>query len=250
MPARDTNPRRLYKDKEARLNVRQWRPREFLQYSPEPPVQASQDAMKRQEEILNQARQRAEEITQHARQLADEIIQQAQQQFVETAQEARRQGFEEGHRQAEEEAAGLLQMTRTVLEEARRLCQDVLAQSEPSVINLVKTMAAAIFSEGVALEPQVLEGAFQRAVVQAKTLGRLRIHLNPADYDGLSPIWKKQQEAIIGNAVDLIVDDKILPGGCLIEGDYGTVDARVETQLAKVVETVSSVADEREKQNP
>ena len=37
--------------------------------------------------------------------------------------------------------------------------------------------------------------------------------------------------------------EKITPGGCVIKGNMGMVDARVETQLTAVLDTMTEVSE-------
>ena len=41
----------------------------------------------------------------------------------------------------------------------------------------------------------------------------------------------------LGEQVKIIPTGNVLPGGCLIKGNIGTVDARVETQLNTILKT-------------
>jgi flagellar biosynthesis/type III secretory pathway protein FliH len=44
---------------------------------------------------------------------------------------------------------------------------------------------------------------------------------------------------ITGNKVRIIPSEKIQPGGCFVKGGMGMVDARVETQLAAILNTIA-----------
>jgi flagellar biosynthesis/type III secretory pathway protein FliH len=46
---------------------------------------------------------------------------------------------------------------------------------------------------------------------------------------------------ITGNKVRVVPSEKILPGGCFVKGGTGAVDARVETQLASVLNTIDEM---------
>ena len=42
---------------------------------------------------------------------------------------------------------------------------------------------------------------------------------------------------ILGEQVKIVPSGNVLPGGCLVKGNIGTVDARVETQLNAILKT-------------
>jgi flagellar assembly protein FliH len=132
---------------------------------------------------------------------------------------------------------------RSIVEEARNWHQEVLTYSERAVIDLVEDIAKTIFCDGVTLEPDLLGKVFRRALSEAKTLGDLRIHVNPEDEAAMHPHWAKEQASMIGQRIEMIPDRSIKRGGCMIEGKYGSVDARVETQYKAAMGAISDVAE-------
>jgi flagellar biosynthesis/type III secretory pathway protein FliH len=66
----------------------------------------------------------------------------------------------------------------------------------------------------------------------------LRIYVHPEDALALPPHWAHQQATFSGQKIELIPSDIIKRGGCFIEGQYGSVDARIETQLQMTKDTL------------
>jgi flagellar biosynthesis/type III secretory pathway protein FliH len=77
----------------------------------------------------------------------------------------------------------------------------------------------------------------------AQGLGDLNIFLNPRDAKLLDSSWSEYQLLVSGNKVRIIPSEKITPGGCMVKGNMGTVDARVETQLAAVLNTFEEIRE-------
>jgi flagellar biosynthesis/type III secretory pathway protein FliH len=48
---------------------------------------------------------------------------------------------------------------------------------------------------------------------------------------------------MLGNKVEIASNDSIKQGGCYIQGEWGTADALVETQLAAILDQFSEVED-------
>ncbi len=184
----------------------------------------------------------AQKIIDLANEQASAIIQKAGEQAVQITYQAYKDGFAQGKERAEEEAKQLLQMAQRVLEEAYLWRQEVLAKSEHAVIDLVKDIAVKMFGEGVALDPVILKRVFERSLSVAKTLGNLRIHVHPEDLSMLEPIWLENQKALIGQQMEFVPDESILRGGCFIEGQFGNVDARIETQMKVILDKLTEVS--------
>jgi flagellar assembly protein FliH len=188
--------------------------------------------------LLTNSVAQAQQILSAAREQAAEIVRHAREQAAETTRQARI----EGRSAAEAEAGELLLSAHGVYDEVRAWRKAMLAQSEHEVLNLVAAVARAIFGEGLALDPERLRAAFARALAEARPLGDLRVHVHPDDAALLSPHWPELQGAQAGQRVELVPDAGVRRGGCLVEGDYGLVDARVETQVDLALEALAGEA--------
>jgi flagellar assembly protein FliH len=178
----------------------------------------------------------SQKLLEEARVQARQIVQQAQAQSDEVTLQARAAG----QRQAETEAETLLANAQGVLDEVRAWRAATFAHAEADVLGLVTAVARLILGDGVALETPALQAAFARALAESKPLGNLRVHLHPEDAERLGPQWPRQAPS--GQALELVADPAIRRGGCLIEGEHGTVDARIETQLQVALESLNAVA--------
>jgi flagellar assembly protein FliH len=117
--------------------------------------------------------------------------------------------------------------------------ESMLTQSEAAVLNLVTDIARTMFGNGLVLEPDVLRDTFTRALSEAKQLGDLLVHLHPADVTILDRAWVENQTASRAARIELVPDPAIRRGGCLVEGQFGQVDARVETKWGIVEQTLN-----------
>lgn len=187
-------------------------------------------------QILSQARQQAEELLVQAQLTADETLREAQEEAQQTLQAAMGEGYRQGWAKAEEEAASALRAAAEVVRQFNQWREGMFAQSETILLEMVRQTARTMFGDGVHLEPQALEANLNRVLENAKSLGDLKVYLHPGDAEKLDPAWREYQQLITGNRVQVIPSDGIKPGGCFVQGQMGTVDARVETQLRAVME--------------
>jgi flagellar assembly protein FliH len=133
---------------------------------------------------------------------------------------------------------------RGVLDEVQHWRSKMLADAEGPVLKLFETLAHLIFSEDLNLGDPILQEAFARALAEARPLGDLRIHVNPEDASLLGPHWPEQQASQSGQKLELVPNPDIRRGGCLVEGEHGSVDARVDTQLQVALEALQSLSKE------
>jgi flagellar biosynthesis/type III secretory pathway protein FliH len=193
------------------------------------------------QETLDQARRQAEtdaaRLIEAAQRQAGAILQQAHA----SAAEVTRLAQQAGEQAAQKEAAGLLSLTNRVVEGVHIWRDATLAQSEPLVMALVRDVAVKLFSEGLALDAETLARVFSRSLAEGRPLGDLRIRAHPDDVALLGPLWPSQQTALSGQRIELVPNQEIERGGCFIEGQYGSVDARVKTQLGLALQMLDDV---------
>lgn len=187
----------------------------------------SREILQHAETKLRQAKAEAEQIITQAQAEANRIVQEAQEQ----ATLIQRQAYADGQAAANAEAQSMLKAARAIVDEVQKWKENLFEEGEMMMLRLVIEIAQTIFGDGLPLDPDTLGQAFTRALSQAKSLGDLRVYLHPEDAAILSAHWDKLQGVTAGQRIDLIPSDLIKRGGCFIEGQYGTVDARVETQF-------------------
>ena len=181
--------------------------------------------------VLANARTRAEELIFSAQQTRDNLLDQAQSEI----ELATAQGYQQGWEKAQAEAASLLAAVQQMSAEVQAWREKTIASSEPEVLAMIRQMAVVLFGDGVVLDDAALQANLGRIMEQTKSLGNLRIYLNPADANRLEPAWKETQSLVLGSSFKIITSDEIKPGGCFIDGESGSLDARVETQLEAVL---------------
>ncbi len=168
---------------------------------------------------------------------ASEILQQAEL----NAEQVRKEAHDSGVEEARSEMRESLQAASSVIQVARDWRSDMMNQSEPMVMDLIKKMAQKMFGNGVALDGETLQRHFADVLESARALGDLRIYMHPLDAQALGHDWREYQASAMGTKVEIISNESIRRGGCYIQGEWGTADALVETQLTAILDQFSEV---------
>jgi flagellar assembly protein FliH len=195
--------------------------------------QAQTDAQK----IIASAQIQSDDILEQARKSAETIVQEAKNKEGELSQ----QSYQTGMHNAHQEAVGLLAAARDVLNAAQAWHEQVLQRSEEDVLNLTRIIAQNLFGSGTVIDEDTLKSVFLKAMDDAKSLGSLRLRANPQDVETIGQDWIEQQAALQGFQVEIIPSEGVQRGGCYIEGDYGALDARVETKLERIFDKIEEV---------
>jgi len=224
----------------------------FPETAPETPVFLSVPDRRPTVEMRGSPRMDAHSLTAFrmiadARSKADEILRQAQQAAGEAAQSMARQmqqaiaeGYAQGKQEAQAEAASSIQSAQAMIAELADWREQMIAQSEETVVSMIRQIARLMFGSGFCLEKDALQTYLSEVVENTRSLGELNILLNPDDLSKLEPAWTERQSQLHGSPVHLIASPGVMPGGCLIKGQMGSVDASIDTKLAAIFETLSS----------
>ncbi len=205
------------------------------------------DARKQAEAILDEAKARAETILHEARQSIQDLSDQKEQ-LENQIEQIRSVAYEEGLNKGKLEAAQIIQTTNTIFSEAENWWKNMIAQSEPQIVQTIQAIAQKMFGSGVTLDTHSLKEVVGRAIEEASRLGNVRVYLNPEDAEKLIALWQESEIMYNGQKIDLIPNQSILPGGCYLEGEFGSVDSRVETQLKLIQDSLNKTLSNNQRE--
>lgn len=189
------------------------------------------------EESLNadltadEARAEAAEIVATAKEAANQIIAQAQARAAAIADEAHAEGWETARREALQAMSAELAPARhnfsDALIEIDKLHQTLAAAAETDLIQLAIKIAGKIVAREVAVDRTIAVTLARVALSRLNARAFARIHLHPADY-----LFAATNATLQTATIELIEDETIELGGCLIRTDTGDIDARINEQFA------------------
>lgn len=172
-----------------------------------------------------QALSSAERIVEEARQRAREIVEKAQAEQVAIREQSSRDGYEEG-----------LGQLNDIIADAKRKYGKILEGAESELLKLSLKIAERIVGKALEMDRSVLLDIIHKAIQSLKYQKEIRIRIHPEDVAYLKD-QKMQLYAMLGESkeIEVVEDPLVGRGGCIIDTEIGTIDARLETQL-KVME--------------
>ncbi|MBN1267443.1 MAG: hypothetical protein JXA25_18265 [Anaerolineales bacterium] len=177
-----------------------------------------------------------------AREQAETILADARKQAEIILKEAYEQGYREGRANVEQDLIEASAAAQKLVEETTKWQTEFLSSAEPQILSMVIQIAEKLFGKGFQLEEEVLQSVLTQVLQRAKSLGELRCFLHPGDIAVLNKQWADKQQVFFGIGINFVPDESIQRGGCLIEGLYGSVDARLETRLESLMEALKQAA--------
>jgi flagellar assembly protein FliH len=202
--------------------------------------QAQDDADK----IIAGAREKARKIEAEARAAFDAGRREAEEQGRADGREA---GFAEGRAEVER----LVGRTRTVLERAQGKRAEILEQTEQEIVNLVLLIARKVIKVISESQKTVIVSNVVQALRKVKGRGNIIIRVNMADLklatDHLKDFISLAEGA---KSVQIMEDSSVDEGGCVIETDFGEIDARIASQLAELEAKILEISPIRTRARP
>ena len=164
--------------------------------------------------------------------------------------EGRLAGFAEGKAEVDR----LIERTQVMLERAQEKRGDVLRETEQEIVDLVLLISRKVIKVISENQRNVIISNVIQALRKIKSRGDIIIRLNLND---LKLATEHKQEFINlvegAKSINLIEDSTVDRGGCIIETDFGEIDARISSQLAELesrILEISPVKTPEKKQIP
>ncbi len=204
---------------------------------PEPVV--LEDAESPEEEAA--AREAAmEQLRAEADQEARRIVAEAEAKAAAISRDAAARGYADGKREGLAAAREQMkEQLERIAELARRASIDreaMVRSTEQTLAALAVDIAAKVIRREIATNPSTVLGMVEAALEKVAADDWVRIMVNPEDADLVRDKWSELRGAVAyASNWEVVGDERVERGGCIIETKSGEVDSRIDTQLAEIV---------------
>ncbi|MET0402100.1 MAG: type III secretion system stator protein SctL [Cystobacter sp.] len=168
-----------------------------------------------------EARQTAQAIIEEAHREKERILAEAHREREDMLARAREQGRQEGLAQVSE-----------LFVRAKMQAGEMLAHQEADIIALACKIAEKIIGRDVERDPSLLADICAKAVEELRNARSVVLRVNPKSAAVLRA-RKAELMELIGRAVDVSIreDPDVAPVGCIVQTEFGSVDAQLPTQF-------------------
>ncbi len=195
-----------------------------------------QEAEEEATRIVGEAEKRVAELQSTAESRLDSAEREA-------AKKGREEGREEGYKEGVAEAERLVGRLHTILDRAMDKRAEILSETEAQVIELVLLVARKVVKVISENQKSVVIQNITQALRKLKTKSDVIVRVNLADLQ-LATEHVKDFVQMTENAkkMQIVEDSTVDRGGCVIETDFGEIDARISSQLSELEERILDVA--------
>jgi flagellar assembly protein FliH len=172
-------------------------------------------------------------------------------QDVEITKESQHSGFEEGYQEGllraeaalRQEHEEMLSEARSILEQSYILKQQIIQESEPFLIELSASIAEKIVGRQLTLSPEWIVDSIKKVLTRRREKGTITLCVAPSHFAYIQDAREELLTSIDSQAeLEIIPDSSVRDHGCVIRSSFGSVDARIDTQLKEIKSALQQLA--------
>ncbi len=201
----------------------------------------------RSRDIIAEAEQKALRILEYAKSEAEFLRSKLRKEALNEAETikntAYQEAYEKGTREAIEEARNeaelIREQARMVLKQAEEIRKQTLESLEQEIINLAVEIAEKVLNAKLELDPQIVVDLASESIKMLKERDKVILLVNP-DEVGLyeDRRYELEKELSPKGELHIIADHEIEPGGCVVETEYGYIDAQLKTRWKALLDNL------------
>lgn len=159
-----------------------------------------------------------------------------------------RQRFDAGVAQGRQEAGGEMKRGMDLLQEYARMLQaekqELAQRAEQQTVELAFMLAQKIIGAELEFKPERVTEVARLALQQVLDCDQIELKVNPEDFGYLKAVQQDFASQLSGHArLEIRADKSLARGSCMIETERGLLDARIQTQLESLKESIGGAGE-------
>ncbi|NBD22470.1 FliH/SctL family protein [Paenibacillus glycinis] len=148
-------------------------------------------------------------------------------------------GFQEGKAQAEAEVRAqweaMLTEAKSILDSSYETKEQIIQEAEPFVVALSAAIAEKIIQKQLTVEPAWSLDIIRKALERRREQGVITLCVSPQQLAYVQAAREELTLVIDSQAeLQIVPDVSVKAYGCVIRSSFGSIDARIDTQLSEI----------------
>ena len=211
-------------------------------------VEATKAQVEQLQRDAQDAKAEAERIVEDTRKEAEELLEKVHKDgYDEGYKEGKEQGIKDGREHIEDELKEIVRQAndkaQKTIQDAKELTAEYFIRAEDDIVKIVMMAIEKIIPQHFLDVPKAVLPVVREAIRHVRDQKEIKVHVAPDSYDLILTARPEFQAMLTdGTAIIEVVSDEALKAGdCVIETPNGGVDARLSTQLGLMKNAVESV---------
>lgn len=155
-------------------------------------------------------------------------------------------GKEEGFKEGSLEVERLIDRLHTIIERVMDRREEILRETEQQIVDLVLLMTRKVVKVISENQKSVVVANIVQALRKVKGRGDVTIRVNLRDAELASSHIKDFLSAVENvKGITVMEDSSVDKGGCIVETDFGEIDARIMNQLNELEQKIVEISPVR-----
>jgi len=191
------------------------------------------------DDLIAKAREEAERIMEGARLEAEELIREAQEELerlkVSVEEKAKAKGYEDGINEGRKKYEKLIKEAEMIKEKAEADYIKAMDGIEADAVDIIIDIAKKVISTEIRSDRGYILNLYKEAVRKCTSKGNIVLRVSAEDYDIVESRKSEILSVVEGlDNLDIKKDLSLKEGSCLVETQFGSVDAGIQTKIEKI----------------
>ena len=208
----------------------------------------AQELENRAQKKLKKAHTDAEKIVEDTRKEAEQLLEKVQKEgYDEGYNEGKEQGIEDGKKKIQDDMDDVIKEVNAkaekTLQDAKEQTSEYFIRAEDDIAKVVMMAIEKILPQHFLDVPQVILPVVREAINHVRDQKQIKVHVEPYSYD-LVLMARSEFQSMLSDGtaiIEVVSDEALKPGDCVIETPNGGVDARLSTQISLMKKSIQSV---------
>lgn len=155
------------------------------------------------------------------------------------------QGREVGKTEIQQEYEGQMKQVQSLLYQAYDQKKVIISEAEPFLLELSGAIASKIIQQELLSYPDKFIEVIKQHILRVKEKESITVCVHPDDFEYVQGQRSHLLSIVNGETeIKIIPDHSVSLKGCIIRTSYGSVDARIDTQLDEIKKVIFEVGRE------
>jgi flagellar assembly protein FliH len=128
---------------------------------------------------------------------------------------------------------------KAIIEHATEIKQQMIQEAEPFLIELSCSIAEKIIERQLSLEPEWMIASIRKVLQRKREQGVISLCVSPSQFAFVQDFREELLLAIDSQAeLQVLPDPSVGEFGCVVRSSFGSIDARIDTQLEEIKEAL------------
>jgi len=153
------------------------------------------------------------------------------------------QGYQDGYNDGKAEMERLIDRLKVIIQAAIDKRKEIIEDSEEQIVRIILLMARKVVKHITDKDEKVVIENIKAALQKVQGKEQIIIRVNSKDLE-MTTEHKEEFIAMIEDLkfIKILEDSRVDRGGCVIETDFGSIDARIATQLEEMEDKIRDIA--------